>query len=106
MHLEAFDLPVNRFGYFLVSATQDFVPNPGGSQGIPCLGGNIGRYAQDVMNSGASGTFSLKLNLQSLPSSPPSAVASGETWNFQAWFRDVNPTQTSNFTDAVAVFFP
>jgi hypothetical protein len=27
----------------------------------------------------------------------------GETWSFQAWFRDVNPGVTSNFTDGVAV---
>jgi hypothetical protein len=32
-------------------------------------------------------------------------ILQGETWNFQAWYRDVSPTQTSNFTDAVAVRF-
>ncbi len=29
----------------------------------------------------------------------------GESWNFQAWFRDKNPGNTSNFTDGVSVLF-
>ena len=29
----------------------------------------------------------------------------GQTWNFQAWYRDANPTVTSNFTDAVGITF-
>ena len=33
------------------------------------------------------------------------AVAAGETWHFQGWFRDADPTATSNFTDAVAITF-
>ena len=32
-------------------------------------------------------------------------ISPGETWHFQAWHRDANPTLTSNFTDAVAVTF-
>ena len=32
-----------------------------------------------------------------------SAMA-GDTWNFQAWFRDANPSGTSNFTNGVAVY--
>ena len=34
-----------------------------------------------------------------------SSVNAGETWNFTAWFRDVNPNQTSNFTDGLAIQF-
>jgi hypothetical protein len=33
------------------------------------------------------------------------AVLAGETWNFQAWYRDLNPTTTSNFTNAVSIAF-
>ena len=32
-------------------------------------------------------------------------VAAGETWNFQAWYRDANPGPTSNFTPSVSVLF-
>ena len=33
------------------------------------------------------------------------SVASGETWYFQCWYRDLNPSNANNFTDAVAISF-
>ncbi|MDA1266744.1 MAG: hypothetical protein O2816_16820 [Planctomycetota bacterium] len=105
LRLDAVDLPMHQFGYFLVSATQAFVPMPCGSQGNLCLGGNIGRYASDVASTGAAGALSLQIDLTDLPTAPPSSVVTGESWNFQTWFRDVNPAPTSNFTDAVTVHF-
>jgi hypothetical protein len=38
---------------------------------------------------------------------PTGAVSAqvGETWNFQAWYRDSNPVNTSDFTDAIGVEF-
>ncbi|MCP3918813.1 MAG: VCBS repeat-containing protein [bacterium] len=32
-------------------------------------------------------------------------LSAGETWNFQCWFRDLNPMLTSNLSDAVSVTF-
>jgi hypothetical protein len=32
-------------------------------------------------------------------------VAPGETWHFQAWYRDANPGATSNLTDNHSVTF-
>ena len=32
-------------------------------------------------------------------------VLAGDTFNFQCLFRDVNPTSTSNFSDAVSILF-
>ena len=81
-------------GYFFASQTQDFIANPGGSQGNLCLGGNIDRFL--VLSSGSYGSFWLNLPQWAMP---------GETWNFQAWFRDNNPGPTSNFTDGVSVLF-
>ncbi len=98
-------LPMGQFGYFLTSQTQGFVPFPGGSQGVLCLSGTIGRPAGPVFNSGADGVGSVQVDLTLLPLTPPVAAMPGETWNFQAWYRDVNPAPTSNFTDAVAVTF-
>ena len=98
-------LPSNQFGYFLVSDTQAIVINPGGSQGVLCLGGTIGRFSGQIQNSGLLGTFSIPVDLTSLPTTPVSAVAPGDTWNFTAWYRDNNPGPTSNFTDALAVTF-
>ncbi len=102
--LTATQLPLNQFGYFLCSQTQSLAQPPG-SQGNLCLGGTIGRFNKDVQNSGAVGAFSIQVDLTQLPVSPPVAVQPGETWNFSAWYRDINPTPTSNFTDAVAVMF-
>ena len=93
------------FGYFLNSQTQGVIIAPGGSNGILCLAGSIGRYNQPgAAMPGPS--FSLTLNLLQTPQ-PNAFVAiqAGETWNFTAWYRDVNPNATSNFTDAVSITF-
>jgi len=102
--LHATQLPTSKFGYFLTSQTQGFVVGPGGSQGNLCLGGTIGRYVQDVDNSGPAGELLLQIDLTDMPG-PTSSVSSGETWNFQCWFRDMNPNTTSNFTDGVSITF-
>ena len=104
--LTARQLTQQKFGYFLDSETQGFVPFAGGSQGNLCLGGQIGRFAKQIQSSGASGEFSIQVDLTQLPTpSGPHVVLAGETWNFQAWYRDKNPGNTSNFTDGVSILF-
>ncbi|MEZ6018409.1 MAG: hypothetical protein R3F49_25160 [Planctomycetota bacterium] len=110
LELTATLLPPNSFGFFLTSQAQDLVVAAGGSQGNLCLGGAIGRFVGpgQVMNSGASGTFTMAVDLNAIPAPTLSgsvAAQPGDTWNFQAWHRDANPTRTSNFTDAVSVLF-
>jgi len=109
LSLGATNLPLGSFGFFMTSRTQDFVTNPAGSQGNLCLGGAIGRYVGpgQVQNSGVSGGFSLALDLTQHPTpTGPTAVVAGETWSFQAWYRDsVGGQATSNFTNGVAVAF-
>ncbi|MCP3915997.1 MAG: hypothetical protein GY711_10615 [bacterium] len=101
--LTAEALPAGQFGYFLAGETQGFF-NPPGSQGIICLAGNIGRYNQAAnIIQGPMG--SITIDLTAIPVNPPTAVASGETWNFQCWYRDNNPTVTSNFTDGISIQF-
>lgn len=104
-YLVAESLPPNQFGYFLTSATQGFAANPGGSQGNLCLGGTIGRFVKQVSNSGSAGTFTIEVDLSKLPAPLNVAVQAGDTWNFTTWFRDKNPSTTSNFTDGVSVLF-
>lgn len=104
------NLPMDAFAFFLVSDTQDFVPNAGGSSGNLCLGGGIGRYSSPVqiVNSGASGSVSLMLDLTQLPQATgPVSVSAGETWNFQLWHRDVMNAAggTSNFSNGLSVLF-
>jgi hypothetical protein len=48
----------------------------------------------------------MAIDLLSMPTPTGFAPAlPGETWNFQAWYRDSNPEPTSNFTGAVGVTF-
>ncbi len=107
--LSAEGLPQNTFGFFLASRTRGLVQNPGGSAGRLCLGGGIGRYVGpgQVLNSGNLGRFTLALDLTRTPTPTGTvAVQAGETWNFQAWFRDAQGgASTSNFTDGLEVQF-
>jgi len=109
VRLEPSSLPLNSFGFFLTSRAQSMISQPGGSQGVHCLGGSIGRYVGpgQIKNSGATGVFSLVLNLAATPTPIGFAqVATGETWNFQSWHRDaVGGVATSNFTNAVQLDF-
>lgn len=103
--LRASQLPASQWGMFLNSQSPGFVTPPG-SQGNLCLSGAIGRYSASILNSGASGQFSLQLDLTAIPTpSGPHAVTVGETWYFQAWYRDHNPAATSNFTDGISFIF-
>ena len=102
--LTATSLPMNEFGYFIGSLTQDFVFQPPGSQGNLCLGGAISRWVQLVQNTGAAGEMQIQVDLTAIP--PPNApVTAGETWHWQGWHRDNNPGATSNFTNGVGVPF-
>lgn len=104
--LRAEDLPSGQFGYFLNSQSKGFIQNPGGSQGNLCLSGSIGRYNKQVAKTGPAGVLQLLLDLQNTPTpSGPVAIQPGETWHFQAWYRDKNPSATSNFTDGTTVTF-
>ncbi|MEM6671406.1 MAG: hypothetical protein AAF726_01100 [Planctomycetota bacterium] len=106
--LIAYQLPVDRMGYFLSSRERGLVNQPGGSRGVLCLGGAIGRYVGrgDVQDTSTSGMLVLDLELARTPTPTGFvSIAAGETWRFQAWHRDMDPGPTSNFTDAVAVSF-
>ncbi|MEZ6017178.1 MAG: hypothetical protein R3F49_18820 [Planctomycetota bacterium] len=101
-------MPPNAFSFFLTSATQGFVASPGGSQGNLCLGGSIGRYVApgQIQNSGAAGAVALALDLTQHPT--PNgliSVVAGQSWNFQCWYRDANPTVTSNFSSGLQIDF-
>jgi len=110
--LTASAMPLSTLGIFVIGRTQGFVMNPGGNnQGALCLSGAIGRYVGpgQVQNSGATGSFSLVLDLTATPT--PNSLVSvsvtvGEAWNFQAWYRDiVGGATTSNFTDGLEIAF-
>ncbi len=103
------DLPAFAFAFFITSQVQGFAMNPGGSSGNLCLGGSIGRYVGpgQIQQAGTGGTISLGIDLTQVPQPLGFvSVAAGETWNYQAWYRDSGPTgATSNFTDGLSVTF-
>jgi hypothetical protein len=107
--LEASSLPLNAFGYFITSLTQGNTPNPGGSQGVLCVGGTIGRYTGpgQIKNSMATGSFSLLIDLTQIPTPTGFVpVVVGETRNFQTWHRDaLGGVAPSNYTNGLAVTF-
>lgn len=108
--LSAEDLPNNSFGFFLTSMLQGVVNQPGGSQGTLCLSGGIGRYVGpgQIQFSAGTGAFRLSIDLTQTPTPQTGLVPvmAGQTWNFQAWYRDVlMGVATSNFTDAVTITF-
>ncbi|MCP3995136.1 MAG: hypothetical protein GY722_08735 [bacterium] len=100
----AHDAPPGQFGYFLVAALSGATSAPG-AQGILCLSNPIGRFFGALQRVDDGGMLAFDVDLTSLPLSPPHSVVAGETWNFQAWFRDVNPSVTSNFSNGLAVTF-
>ena len=106
--LTSASLPLNSFGYVIVSLTQGFVMNPAGSAGNLCLGGDIGRSVGGVIgNTGATGSFTVTADLGAMPQPMGSVVvAAGETWSFQTWHRDTaGGVPTSNFTNGVEITF-
>jgi len=103
-------LPMQTFVLGLGSPTQGFWMNPGGSAGNLCLGGSIGRGVGRQIYATSNGQVAdIAVDLTNLPTPILYGVPAlpGETWNFQAWFRDPAGvgSAASNFTDAVAITY-
>lgn len=106
LQLEASDLPAGAACLFLCSQALASTPNPAGGQGTLCLGSPVGRFRADLGAASAAGSRRIRVQLDAFPGVDAFVpAASGETWAFQAWFRDQDPGPTSNFSGAVAVRF-
>ncbi|MFT5732703.1 MAG: hypothetical protein ACJA2W_000885 [Planctomycetota bacterium] len=107
--LDVTALPMNSMGYFVHSAETIFVANPGGSTGNLCIASfDLGRFAGNVLDSGAAGAVSFSPDLDNMPGPNGAfAVLAGDTRNFQLWYRDVDGSgaPTSNFSSATSVTF-
>jgi len=101
--LNVSSLPAGRPGYFLLSDVQANVPGFGGSQGVLCIGAPILRFSKDVLIADAAGEVSFAIDFANLPGG--TTIQVGETWNFQLWYRDLNPTSTSNTSNGLAIAF-
>lgn len=105
LQLFARNLPTDQFGYFITSMTAANIPMAGGSQGTLCMAGTTGRFVDQIQNSGGEGIFGITVDVNDLPAPAGPAILAGDTWLFQAWFRDNNPGPVSNFTESIAVTF-
>jgi hypothetical protein len=106
VRLTALGVPPGALVLGIASRATANVSMPGGSQGTLCLGGSIGRFAQQAAAASPGGAATVDVDLMAMPTpTGPVAVQPGESWSFQAWYRDANPGPTSNFTDAVTVQF-
>ena len=106
--LHARQLPPEMVGIFLVSPNQGLVTTVPGSVGALCLGASIGRFNMpgQVLITSLTGTASLSIELDAIASPNGTvAVQPGDTWNFQLWHRDQDPSATSNFTQGISVLF-
>jgi hypothetical protein len=99
-------MPPYNWGYFITGSKSVFTRNPGGAAGNLCIGGSIGRFDRpgEVLWTGDMGIFdSPGMDINDWPAQPGS-VLPGDTWCFQAWYRDWQ-ANTSNFTSAIEVVF-
>ncbi|MEM8713039.1 MAG: hypothetical protein AAGG01_18990, partial [Planctomycetota bacterium] len=102
------DAPPGSPCFVLTSREPGIVPNVGGGAGNLCLGGlGFGRFSQAVAPTDLNGVYELQFSPQSIAQPSGTIAASvGETWYFQAWFRDSSPAgPTSNLSNGVAVKF-
>lgn len=96
-------MPNGQAMMFVCSETQGAGVTPPGSSGTLCISGSIGRI-RTSLQSVSGGTADYQLDLSNVPNGPGfTDIAAGETWYFQAWFRDQGGT--TNFTDGLCITF-
>jgi len=104
--LTAVGMPAQQFGIFVTSETQGSTPVAAGNL---CVAGTIVRFQEpgQILQADANGEFSLQIDITALPAGVPTPIMPGETWNFTAWFRDIDPMtgNTANFSDGVSITF-
>lgn len=104
-------LPMDSMGFVITSQETNVVVNPGGSSGTLCIASFvIGRFNNDILDSGTTGTVTLSPDLTMFPTATLpgfEAVMAGETRYFQHWYRDVDGmgAPTSNFSSAQGLTF-
>lgn len=99
-------LPPAAPAMLIASRQSSFVPNPGASAGNLCLGGSIARFVGSVDLADAAGRVEFPVPGLVVPTpGGPESIEAGDSWTFQVWYRDDDPTPTSNFTAATRVEF-
>jgi hypothetical protein len=106
--LTASGLPAGQNGILYMGAGQLSLPFGDGLRCVGAGGAGIFRYLP-VLGSGANGEIALGPGIaaRSQGFAPGGRIGPGDTWNFQAWFRDPLGACGSafNLSNAVAVTF-
>lgn len=105
LRLTASAMPPEVLGAFLVGQGDQPIFQLG-QPGSLCLGGQAWAVFPPQV-SDPSGAFERFPDLAALPFAPVRAVQAGETWRFQAWYRDgvVNGYPATSFTQALQTSF-
>ncbi len=106
LKLTATQVPPNQNGIFFMGPNQPAAAPFG--DGLKCVGGQLFRYLPP-QSSGATGTLTLGPGIVARSQSFALAghIESGDTWNFQAWYRDpMGPCGTGfSVSEAVSASF-
>lgn len=106
LELTASGLPSASVGLFLASRGVGSTTCSGTCLGALCLDpSDVGRIGP-ALNAGADHSFERTLDLTNIPTNPSMPAMAGQSWYFQAWYRDTAAGQpVSRFTDSVAILF-
>ncbi|MFT4541818.1 MAG: hypothetical protein ACI835_004280 [Planctomycetota bacterium] len=106
--LTAENLPTSQWGIFYMGAGAIELPFGDGAR---CVGsGGVGTFRYAIQLSDTGGTLQLGPGIAALSQqrfSTPGHITAGDTWNFQAWFRDPGgPCGTAfNLSNAISIGF-
>ncbi|MEM8711638.1 MAG: hypothetical protein AAGG01_11850 [Planctomycetota bacterium] len=106
IELTASGIPAASVGIFLASQGVGSVACSGSCVGSLCLDpADVGRIGP-AMSAGSDLSFERLLDLTSIPTNPTASAMAGQSWYFQAWYRDaVTGTPVSRFTDSAGIVF-
>jgi len=104
--IRARTLPAGASAMLIASRDAAYVPNPGSSAGNLCLGGQIARFVGSIGT--ADGAGEIEFDVPDLVVPTPigvETIEAGDSWTFQVWYRDNDPSPTSNFSEARRIEF-
>lgn len=97
------DLPMAQFGMVLFSPMTGSVPNYGGGVGTLCLGAAPLAFNQNVLYSRGLGQVGFTPAWDALPGG--TLIQSGDTMNFQYWYRDYPAGGGTNLSTPLSITF-
>jgi hypothetical protein len=92
-------LPPGQPALLIASQAWSFLPPVPGTMGYQCVIGNLAVFRDSVSFADNTGRVMHDVDLTAMPTRPTStSVQPGETWHFQAWYRDNLGGSTTNFS--------